>query len=280
VSLLRLLAVIGLAGLAAFPAAGPAAAGELCSAAAHVSWVTDWDTVTVQAAVIDVPGCGDGEPIGIQLLTDHGDVPGDAPLMTEVKNGRALFDLSHLAVRVEPVTGVRVFLELRGGEQYTWQITVDRRFFNPAGNEQVGLRDLTVLQVPDLGSYLVEGAPERYRETSCAELGYEPSDAIAEGSGTFENVTAGGRHIACFQQTTAGRGPANASDTDVLDGSLERDPHDRTKVLGTSHERPASSSTAGPLGRLAMTGNDLLLATTIGLATVGIGFGLLRRRRA
>jgi hypothetical protein len=268
--------LLALASLVVLPGTGQA---TTCSEVANVLWETDTSRLIVTGAIVAVPGCADGEVVAFQLLLDDGsELPEDGPLMGTVTDERARFDLSEARVKIEPVTGVRVFLEIQGDEQYTWQITVDRRFFNAAGNEQVGLRDLTILQVPHDGSYRVEGAPARYLETSCAELGYEQADAIAEGSGTFENVTAGGRHIVCYQQTTAGRGPANASDTDVLDGSLERDPDDRTEVLRTSHERPGPSSTAGPLGRLAMTGNDLLLAATIGLATVGIGFGLLRRR--
>jgi hypothetical protein len=250
----------------------------ICSSTARVSWVAEWQTATVEAAIVEVPGCADGEAIGIQLLTEHGDLPGDGPLMTEVANESARFDFSHAAVRIEPVTGVRVFLELRGDEQYVWQITVERRFFNPAGSEQMGLRDLTILQIPHDGSYRVEGAPSRYRVTACADLGYRPDDRIAEGSGVFEDVIEGGRHVVCFQQVTPGRGQGGV--TEVLHGPLERDPDDRTDVLGTSHERPAPSSTAGRLGRLAMTGNDLLLAASVGFATVGVGLGLLRRRRA
>jgi hypothetical protein len=275
--MIRLTAVLALLG--ALLPISPVAAHDLCTSTAHVSWDIDVIELTITGVRVDLPGCSDGDPVGIQVLTDDGDIPADAPLMGAVSDERALFDVTQYALRVEPVTGVRVFLERRGDEPYTWQITVDRRFFNPAGNEQVGLRDLTVLQVPHLGSYRVEGAPTRYRETSCAEFGYEPSDAIAEGSGTFADVTAGGRHIACFQQVTPGRGPA--SDAEVLEEVLERDPDDRTEVLGAGLERPSSpGSRGGVLGRLAMTGNDLLLATAIGFATLGVGLGLLRRRRA
>jgi hypothetical protein len=254
----------------------PASADELCSSTATVAW--DTDELTVTAAVVHVPGCSDGDAVGIQLLLDDGsEVPADGPLMGSVTDERAGFDFSESPVEIEPVTGVRVFLEMRGEEPYTWQITVDRRFFNPAGSEQVGLRDLTVLQVPHGGSYRVEGAPARYRATDCADLGYEPEDRIAEGSGVFEGVTEGGRHIVCFQQVTPGRGQED--DTEVLDSALERDSDDRTEVLGSSLERPAPSNDS-PLARLATTGNDLLLAVAVGFATVGVGLGLLRRRRA
>jgi hypothetical protein len=274
---IRLAILAGLLSFAspAFPA--QAAVGATCTDSVQVSWQNNWDVATVEGVAVTAEGCVDGEPVGIQLLSDDGDVPPDGPLMAQLTDGRAVFDVSGLEVRIEPVTGVRVFLELQGDEQYTWQITVDRRFFNPVGNEQIGLRDLTILQVPHLGSYRVEGAPTRYRETSCAELGYDPEDRIAEGSGVVEDVSQGGRHIVCFRQVTPGRG--QVSDTEVLDGSLERDPDDRTEVLGTSLERPDPANDS-PLARLAMTGNDLLLGVAVGLATVGVGLGLLRRRRA
>jgi hypothetical protein len=257
----------------------PAAADGLCSSTATVAWETDVDELTITAAVVHAPGCSDGEAVGIQLLLDDGsEVPEDGPLMGTVTEERSRFDLGAASVSIEPVTGVRVFLEVHGAEHSAWQITVDRRFFNPAGSEQVGLRDLTILQVPHGGSYPVEGAPPRYRERACAHLGYRPDDRIAEGSGIFQDVAAGGRHIVCFQQVTPGRG--QASDAAPRDGSLEREPDDRSGVVGTSRERPGPSSTAGPLVRLAMTGNDLLLAAAIGLVTVGVGLGLLRRSRA
>jgi hypothetical protein len=257
----------------------PAAAAEgLCSSTASVAWETDTAELTVTAAVVHTPGCSDGEAVGLQLLLDDGsEVPEAGPLMGSVADERARFDLSESPVEILPITGVRVFLEVRGDEQYTWQITVDRRFFNPAGSEQIGLRDLTVLQVPDGNTYRVEGAPVRYRETSCGDLGHEPADVIAVGSGVFVNVTAGGRHIACFQQITAS-GPGTLSgvggDTDRSDDTIDRVPGDRTAVVDEVVEGAPSA------GRLAMTGNDLLLAAAVGLATVGVGLGLLWRRRA
>jgi hypothetical protein len=256
----------------------PVRGGELCASMANVSWHTAHRSPTVDGVTVHVAGCADGQPIAIQLLTEHGDIPPHGPLMRAVADEQATYDLTEFDVLVEPVTGLRVFLEVRGDEQYSWQITLDRRFFNPAGSEQIGLRDLTILQVPHGDSYRVEGAPARYRETDCAELGYDPDDRIAEGSGLFDNVTEGGRHIVCFQQVAASRGHSGA--TEVLDGPLDRDPDDRTEVLGTSREQPAPSSTEGPLGRLAVTGSDLLLATAVGVATVGVGLVLLRRRHA
>jgi hypothetical protein len=270
--------IVAAATLVTILAGLPATANELCASTATVAWEVDREATTVDAATVHTPGCADGETIGIQLLLDGGgELPEGGPLLRSVTAERAQFDLTGFAVRVEPVVGVRVFLPVPSDEQHTWQITVDRRFFNPAGSEQIGLRDLTILQVPHEGSYRVEGAPARYRETACADLGYDPEDRIAEGSGVFEGVTEGGRHIVCFQQVTPGRGQSN--ETEVLDGSFERDPDDRTEVLGTTRERPAPSN-GTPLGRLAMTGHDLLLAVAIGFATVGAGLSLLQRRRA
>jgi LPXTG-motif cell wall-anchored protein len=56
------------------------------------------------------------------------------------------------------------------------------------------------------------------------------------------------------------------------------DPEDTedTGVLGEVIDRRGDRV----LGRLAMTGSDPLVAVAIGLMTVGIGLGLLRRRRA
>lgn len=280
-----------------------AAAGTACTDGVQVSWRTNWDAATVEGIVVAADGCGDGEPVGIQLLTDDGDVPADGPLMGEVSDERAFFDITEYAVRIEPVTGIRVFLQVSDGEQYTWQITVDRRFFNQAGNEQVGLRQLTVLNVPHGGSYTVPGAPTRYDEVVCADVGHEPDGVIAEGSGTFHDVSRSGLHIACYQQRpgTPGAPPPGPGgpgaeqpvvippdessdpddDTDVLDEVREQDGDDDTDVRGeVIDRRPTGGGQAGVLGRLAMTGSDVLLATTVGLATLGLGLVLLRRRRA
>jgi hypothetical protein len=241
------------------------------------------------------------------LIINDGDVPPNGPLMGQVTDERVVFDVSGLDIRIEPVTGIRVFLELSGGEQLTYQITVDRRFFSSAGSEQVGLRQLTVLNVPLGGSYVVPGAPNRYTEVLCETVGYEPTDLLKEGSGTFP-ATGSGRHIACFQQEPGSPGgqppgpggpgseqpivipPDDASSgggegpSDVLDeghdpGSddlLDAEDTEDTGVLGEVIDRRGDRV----LGRLAMTGSDLLVAFAVGLMTVGIGLGLLRRRRA
>jgi hypothetical protein len=285
----------------------PAAAAGLCSSTATVAWETNFADATVAAVAIDVPGCSDGEAVGIQLLLDdESELPKDGPLMGQVSGERAVFDVSGLDIRIEPVTGIRVFLELSGGEQLTYQVTVDRRFFSSAGSEQVGLRQLTVLNVPFGSSYLVPGAPNRYTEVRCETVGYAPEDASDEGSGTF-SATASGRHIACFQQVPGAPGgqppgpggpgseqpivipPDDASrggedPSDVLDEShdrgsddlLDAEDSDGSDVLGEVIDRRGDRV----LGRLAMTGSDLLVAVAVGLMTVGIGLGLLRRRRA
>jgi hypothetical protein len=295
--------------LAAASQAAPALANDAatCTNAADISWEVDRSDHRVRTIIVEVDGCDGGELVGIQLITEDGDVPPSAPLVGEAWEGTATFDLMDTGLYVAPITGVRVFLELSGGEQVTYQITVDRRFFSSAGSEQVGLRQLTVLNVPLGGSYVVPGAPNRYTEVLCDQVGYEPEDVVGEGSGTFDELSASGRHITCFQQdpgTPGGRPPApggpgseqpivippddassgDGDPSDVLDeghdpGSSDlHDPEDTedTGVLGEVIDRRGDRV----LGRLAMTGSDPLVAVAIGLMTVGIGLGLLRRRRA
>lgn len=65
-------------GLLSSPAtATEAAEGDPCSTTASVSWLTNHEDVTVEGAVVDVPGCADGEPVGLQLLTDDGGLPAE-----------------------------------------------------------------------------------------------------------------------------------------------------------------------------------------------------------
>jgi hypothetical protein len=249
--------------------------GEICSGVAHVSWQADWDTVTVARAAVDVPGCSDGEPVGIQLLTDDGDVPGDGPIMGVVEGERAVFDLTSLGQRVEPVTGVRVFLELAKEELVFFEVTVDRRYFNVAGNEQRGLRQVTSLQVPLEGSYLVPGAPSGYQDVECSEVNTAMGDdVIGQGSGPFI-ATASGRHLACYQQVP-GQQPGVPDDQgpEVLGEVLTAGDAD-VQVLGEAEVAP---STAGP-GPLATTGASLWLLMLLGgLLTIG-GWRLTRARR-
>lgn len=93
--------------------AGPAAAtpGEACSGEASVAWEVDHADLAVTGAVVTVLGCADGEPVGLQVLTDDGDVP-DEFVFASVVDERATFDLTPYGLSVEPTTGVRVALEV------------------------------------------------------------------------------------------------------------------------------------------------------------------------
>jgi hypothetical protein len=272
----RLLLVTVMLALVVVPAEAAAAdTGELCSEAAHVSWQADWDTVTVARAAVDVPGCGDGEPVGIQLLTDDGDVPEDGPVMGVVADERVVFDLTALEQRVEPVIGVRVFLELAEEELIFFEVTVDRRFFNAPGNEQRGLRQVTSLQVPLDGAYRVPGAPSGYQDVDCSEVNTTiGDDVIEEGSGTF-TATASGRHLACYQQTPGvPPGPPDAQEPEVL-GETVTDDAARVEVLGEVRGAPSPTEA----GLLPVTGTALWLLVLLGgLLSVG-GWRLARARR-
>jgi hypothetical protein len=118
--------------LAAASQAAPALANDAatCTNAADISWEVDRSDHRVRTIIVEVDGCDGGELVGIQLITEDGDVPPSAPLVGEAWEGTATFDLMDTGLYVAPITGVRVFLELSGGEQVTWQITVDRRFFS------------------------------------------------------------------------------------------------------------------------------------------------------
>ena len=275
-----------LAGLLAIPTAA-AAEGELCSTTADVSWVTNHDDVTVEGAVVDVPGCTDGEPVGLQLLTDDGDVPADGPILTEAQDEQAEFDLAPFAQRIEPVVGVRVYLQMTEEELAHLEITVDRRFFNMPGNEQRGLRQLTILEVSPGGQYRVPAAPNGYVEVACVEVGHDPRDTVAQGSGTFD-ATASGRHVVCNRQTPGGpRGPIDQDPEvlgrvinrgDTLDGpSPESGGGATNEVLGGVHDR--SDGSDGPAhGGLALTGANLWLTILVVVLLVAGGFTLMRVR--
>lgn len=263
------------ASLALSGVAGQAADGDLCSEAAHVSWQADWETVTVARAAVDVPGCGDGESVGIQLLTDDGDVPEDGPVMGVVADERVVFDLTSLDQRVEPVIGVRVFLELHEEELVFFEVTVDRRFFNAPGNEQRGLRQVTSLQVPLEGQYFVPGAPSGYEDVACSEVNTPVGDDVIEqGSGTF-TATASGRHLACYQQTPGvPPGIPDDQEPEVL-GDTITDDDAGVEVLGEAHRAPSPAEA----GLLPVTGAALWLFVLLGgLLTVG-GWRLARSRR-
>jgi hypothetical protein len=255
------------------PDAAFAEVGELCSEVAHVSWQADWDTVTVARAAVDVPGCGDGEPVGIQLIADDGDVPEDGPIMGVVKDERVVFDLTSLEQRVEPVIGVRVFLDLHEEEFVFFEVTFDRRYFNSAGNEQRGLRQVTSLQVPLDVSYVVPGAPSGYEDVDCSEVNTTvDDDVIAQGSGTFTAVAAG-RHLVCYRQTPGAQsGAPDDREPAVLSAA---NTGDGVEVLGESHRAPSPTEA----GLLPVTGAALWLVALVGgLMAVG-GWRLARSRR-
>jgi hypothetical protein len=86
--------------------------------------------------VVEVRGCEDGTPVGLQLITDDGDVPAEA-LVSEVTSEHAHFDLEPLGLRIEPVIGVRVFIYGDPVAEFV-TIVVEQRLFATSGNEQRG----------------------------------------------------------------------------------------------------------------------------------------------
>lgn len=237
-----------------------------CAEAAHVSWKTNWNDVTVTGAVVEVRGCADGTPVGMQLLTDDGDVPAEA-LVSEVIDEHAHFDLEPLGLRIEPVIGVRVFIHGDPVAEFV-TIIVEQRLFASSGNEQRGLRQTTVLDVPRGGRYLVPGAPTRYEVVACAAVNTTlPGDLVAEGAGTF-TATAPGTHVVCYRQQpgTPGRAPNLETprildDTEVLEEGFQADP-------------PAAA-----VDSLATTGVNVLAAGLVALVLLSLGRRLVRTGR-
>lgn len=262
-----LLAAVTALGMLGVPVAAVAQAPEACTDTANVSWETDWDTVTVEAAIVHVPGCVDGDEVGLQLLTDDGDLPTE-PLVGTVDDERVRFDLSGFDVRIEPVIGVRVLLygetlvEIVG-------IVVEQRFFAQNGNEQRGLLRTTTLEVPLGGTYEVPGAPTRYDVVSCSDMGWTaPVDLVGQGAGTF-TATEAGRHVVCYQQRpgTPG-GPPDVEDPVVGDD---------TDVLGDQVTRPAPTTGGGPL---ASTGANVAMLGLLGLLLIAAGRRVVAGRRS
>jgi hypothetical protein len=234
-----------------------------CAEAAHVSWETNWNDVTVTGAVVEVRGCEDGTPVGLQLITDDGDVPAEA-LVSEVTDEQAHFDLEPLGLRIEPVIGVRVFIYGDPVAEFV-TIIVEQRLFATSGNEQRGLRQATVLDVPLGGRYLVPGAPTRYEVVACAAMNTTlPGDLVAQGAGTF-TATEPGTHVVCYQQQPGTPGgapdletPRVLDDTEVLEGAFEADP-------------PASADDS-----LATTGLNVLAVGLFTLVLLIVGRRLTR----
>ena len=62
------------------PAPAAVAEGQLCADTATVSWQTDVGKLQVTGVFVEVPGCEDGEFVGIELLMDDGgQVPPEEP---------------------------------------------------------------------------------------------------------------------------------------------------------------------------------------------------------
>lgn len=298
---MRALSVLILTVLASLVAVAPASAQEACASDAFVRWQVDNAELLVTGAEVTVPGCDDGEDVGLQLITDDGDVPEDDPLGAEVADEVATFDLSDLEVGVEPVTGVRVFLIVDDEPVPVPVVTivVDQRYFNQAGNEQIGLNQQSELTAPESqGSYTVPGAPTGWEHISCEAddldldldgfddlLRDEDGDLVEGPSGDggfpFEDS---GRHLVCYQQTPGAGGPPVTDDPEVLDDAVTDettdgddgvlDDSDETAVRGESEER------RGPVdAALALTGLDVASALTLGSGLLLVGIVAVIRPR-
>lgn len=292
-SVRRLAAMLSLAtaltvGLAATPAGAAEPAGDdgtICTGLARVGWDVDLGDVSLRGATVTVEGCDDGEPVGLQLVTDDGDVPADGPLFAEVVDERASFDLAPLAVGVEPVVGVRVFLVLDDVPVELVTVRIEQRFFNQAGNEQLGLRATTSLSLAPGASYLVPGAGRGYADVSCSSVrAMLPADLVAEGAGTF-TVTIGGTHVACYQQRPGtpggpGQGGPGAAPPDVLGVVLERDRTEGGQAGSSGGRSDGASDGPSVLGiSLAATGIELSTLLLVAAVLVAVGGRLALHRR-
>lgn len=269
--LLVVVLVFATPGLAAAQPAG-------CTDEASVSWDTDPGLSTVSRAHVSVPGCSDGEGVGLQLLQGDEVLPSE-PLIQQVTDERAVFDLTSLAVGIEPVTGVRILLygDVTGDSgPLPVEIEVEQRYFNAPGREQVGLRRSDVLTVPVGDSYVVPQPGAAYETVPCAGVGVDPTGIIAEGVGVFE-ATEGGRHLACHRRTGPGAterptavGPTvlvggHASAVDVTGEGPDID------VLGG--DPPASGD------GLPRTGDHILLLLAIAFAASVLGLSIITSSR-
>lgn len=266
----RALALLSI-GLAALLMPSPAVAeGQLCTDMATVSWQTDFVKLQVTGVSVEVLGCDDGEFVGIELLMDDGNqIPPEEPLGSEAQDEVAFFDVSGLDVGIEPVVGIRVYLAVHDVPTPVAPIRVEQRFFNHAGNEQIGLRTVTEVLLPLGGSYVVPSSGPGYRDIDCAEVGAATEDPLVNtGVGTFVAQSAG-VHLACYQQVPGvpggpSPGPPGTEGVEVLGVVLER-------------------NGAGPevLGQLlARTGAGLAPLLLIGTVLLGGGGLLLLRRHS
>ena len=78
-------------------------------------------------------------------------------------------------------------------------ISVEQRFFNQAGHEQLGLRTVTELLVAVGGQYHVPSAGPGYTDIRCEDVGATSEELINEGHGDFEAGESSGVHLACYQ---------------------------------------------------------------------------------
>ena len=283
---------------ALLPAATASAQGSLCSNTATVGWQTDLAAMQVTGAVVEVPGCEEGDFVGLELVLDDGlTVPDDGPLGTEAKDGFATFDLRPLDVGIEPVIGVRVFLAVEGQPTPVVLITVEQRFFNSAGHEQIGLRITTELLVPEGRFYAVPQPTAGYEAVDCTSVTLVTQETpISTGVGEFI-AERSGLHIACYRLVPGPRGgPPGAEEPEVLDEVTENDqPGMQDEALQTDDpaerdlqadpraaERDVEDSalSATVLGRtLARTGAGSLPLGLLGASLFIVGGGLLLSRR-
>lgn len=101
------LALVALLGLAA-PTAPAGAQDAGCAEDATVRWTLDLTGPEVIGARVTVPGCPDGETVGLQLVTETGMVPAEGWLTGELVGQEVSFDISAPRPTVAEVTGVAV----------------------------------------------------------------------------------------------------------------------------------------------------------------------------
>lgn len=234
---------------------------------AHVTWRVDPDRGSIEAAMVDVAGGADGDPVGLQLITADGNVPTE-PLVRRVADGHAWFDLADHQLDVEAVTGVRVLLG-RTAREGVLRILVDQRFFNRGGREQVGLRAMTLLRIERGDTYTPPAVPARYAPVSCRTVGLTAqADVVAEGTGTFSATTTG-RHLVCYRLRELG--PTQDDEESGVLGDATTVGEDVADAPATHADADLLPATGGQVPQLALVA---LVVTTIGVLLLR-----LRRRR-
>lgn len=269
---LAVLAVLSL-GVSAALAAPAEPAADVCAEQVSPSWdqVADVDgVVTVGEAILRLPGCPDGEVVGFQLQLGD-DLAPDELLTVVVQDETARFDLTPFAVPVAPVTGVRVVLVDRAA---TIAIDLERRYVNPAGNEQVGLATIDRLELAPGATYDAVAGRASYAAVACASFGITATTppVVAEGADGPFTATTPGTHLACFQLQA---GPAD-DDTEVLGEVLERG--DGANV-GVGRRGGGTEVLSAVLERLPATGGSIAQVATLAGILVGAGTAALSWRR-